>query len=76
MFPVTGCLVSIGCLHVGTKSAIVCSDVVHIAFCQEDEDQTGRLFVSFAAMLGSEEIKYLIVSIAFQIVLIWFMPMI
>lgn len=57
MFPVTGCLVSIGCLHIGTKSAIVCSDVVHIPFCQEDEDQTGRLSVSFAAMLWSEGVK-------------------
>lgn len=75
MFPVTGCLVSIGCLHISTKSAIVCSDVVHTPFCQEDEDQTGRLSVSFAATLGSEGIKKLIVLIAFQIVLIVFMPM-
>lgn len=75
MFPVAGCLVSTGCLHIRTKSAIVCSDVVHTPFSQEDEDQTRRLSVSFAAMLGSEGIKKLIVLIAFQIVLIGFMPM-
>jgi len=74
MFPVTGCLVSIACLHIGTKSAIVCSVVVRIPFSQEDEDQTRRLSVSFAAILESEGIKNLIVLIAFQIVLIGFMP--
>lgn len=57
MFPVTGCLLSIDCLHTDTESAIVCSDIVHLPFCQEDEDQTGRLSVAFAAMLGSESIK-------------------
>lgn len=51
------------------------SDVVHMSFCQEDEDQTGRLSVSFAVMLGSEGKKKLIVLIAFWIVLIGIMPM-
>lgn len=74
MFPVTGCLVNIGCLHLDTKSAIVFADVVHTPFYQEDEDRTVRLSVSFAAMLGSDGIKNLIGMAAFQVVLFTFMP--